>query len=60
MVRCTHIQECTSHPSRCNTCRNNTGKKDYYKPNDFWEYEPYRHEPLLPRWHTEQIYCRYH
>jgi len=36
-VVCSYKDKCTSHPSRCDSCRNNTGKRDYYEP----EPQPY-------------------
>ena len=36
-VVCQYKEKCTSHPQWCYSCKNNTGKKNYYQP----DYHPF-------------------
>lgn len=64
-VNCPFKDKCTSANSyKCNSCRNNKGKRDYYDPDpyrpctpypDTWKPEPY--SPFKPIWISNR--CQY-
>ena len=41
-VDCPYKKKCTSHPSLCNSCRNNSGRRSYYIPD--YKPRPYPYE----------------
>jgi hypothetical protein len=45
-IECEYKNKCTSFPSKCDGCKNNKGKKDYYVPKD-WHYPYDWYEPLF-------------
>jgi len=40
-VDCSFKDKCSSHPNKCNSCRRNMTKKDYYVPEDYYIPIPY-------------------
>ena len=42
-VVCTYKDQCTEYSKSCQSCKRNTGKRNYYLP----DYDPY-YPPLLP------------
>lgn len=57
-VVCIYKDKCTSHPQWCGTCTNNTGKRNYYKPDSVpWYPIPwYPWYPYYPTitWHIQE------
>jgi len=46
-IECPYKDKCTGYSAKCNSCKNNTGKRDYYIPA--WEpYTPQPYYPLFP------------
>ncbi len=51
-IPCQYTSKCTSHPSRCPSCKRNPGaKKDYYEPlEEPWCPYPWHPWSLWPWW----------
>jgi len=47
-VVCPYKNKCVSYPNRCNTCKHNTAKRDYYEPEPSSPYDPYPWIPYPP------------
>ena len=49
-VKCPYLGKCKSEGDKCLRCANNTGVKDYYRP-DYTPYIPYPYwVPYYPYW----------
>ena len=46
-VVCPYKNKCISYPTRCASCRHNSGKRDYYEPEPY-PYYPYPYNPWYP------------
>ena len=46
-VVCPYKDKCVSYPTRCNTCKHNSAKRDYYEPEPC-PYYPYPYNPWYP------------
>jgi len=70
-VKCPHKDKCTSYPSKCSYCGNNTGNRDYFEPKPIpWDpypqpipwypdppWTPYEpyYPPIIWQWEYEYI-----
>lgn len=57
-VECPYKTKCTSYPNWCQTCVNNTGKKNYYKAeNPHYPYNPWYPYTWPYTWGTSTVTC---
>ena len=47
-IVCPYKSRCTGFPTKCNKCRHNLGKKDYFEPI-FPEWTKFDSKPFKPR-----------
>ena len=45
-VVCPHKDRCVSHPTFCESCKNNTGKRNYYQPEQNYPMWPSTTSPV--------------
>ena len=54
-VICPYKGKCTGEGCKCKTCSRNSGKKDYYKPDDDWYTPCYPYQPWYPYYPYDRI-----
>lgn len=55
-IDCRYIHKCTSYKERCNTCRHNRAKRDYYDPEPWTPWYPWYPyiNPWWPYWDYQE------
>lgn len=62
-VDCPYKGKCRSFPWRCDSCRHNKGKRDYYDPDDWYKplkpwIPPFPEDPYpIHPWKKYWIWC---
>ena len=54
MVDCPYKDKCVSYPHKCNTCKHNKEREDFYEPIDNY------YKPVIINPHWRRHYCQWY